>query len=536
MQNPENVQKSQGNPEILSRAHPGGPGLRREKDEKMPDPPPQAERPGERKNVSGEGREPSPGRKLPPRATIKKRSAPSTPCSDQTRGPEPSPGDQGRGDPKNPMGKSAESPDHRENPEEKPLEPPTVAPLTRASVDPLAPPSGWAERVGQSGRGDKDPCGTSGEGLAVRQDRAARASARAARAGEACDMDSRGLEHDLESSSNLGFHKKMLSAPCDMVRRGTASQNFDAAGVDQQSFAKVLSMSDCDMASRGPAQQIVVAGMVETQKGPGNFPSMSGCDMVGRELEHDLESNSSLGFQEKILCNPCDMVAESSAQQIAVAVEIQNVVRAMSGHDMVTEKICDLANEENRSNEKNPAQQIAGANAEKHSQEKISASETFWQEAFEMERQKNSCGETSDQGQRSSDEALLPAGTQDALEERENEVREFTTRSESSGGGSQAPKPPCKGFMQKCKEMVAGYLAPSTSSTRNDHPGPEENENQEGVAANDPEPNLGEGEFSPKTSELQISPLSSEKKTQEGEQNAEKPPSLGMPLILKMKT
>ena len=45
----------------------------------MPDTPPQAERPGERKNVSGEGREPSPGRKLPPRATIKKRSAPPTP-------------------------------------------------------------------------------------------------------------------------------------------------------------------------------------------------------------------------------------------------------------------------------------------------------------------------------------------------------------------------------------------------------------------------------------------------------------------------
>ena len=187
MQNLENVRKSQGNPEILSRAHPGGPGLRREKDEKIPDPPPRAERPGERKNVSGEGREPSPGRKLPPRATTKKRSAPSTPCSDQTRGPEPSPGDQGRGDPKNPMGKSAESPNHRENPEEQPLEPPTVAPLTRASVDPLAPPSGWAERVGQSGRGDTDPGGASGEGPAVRQDRAARASARAARAGEVCD-------------------------------------------------------------------------------------------------------------------------------------------------------------------------------------------------------------------------------------------------------------------------------------------------------------------------------------------------------------
>ena len=121
MQNLENVRKSQGNPEILSRAHPGGPGLRREKDEKIPDPPPQAERPGERKNVSGEGREPSPGRKLPPRATTKKRSAPSTPCSDQTRGPEPSPGDQGRGDPKNPMGKSAENQTIGKIPKKTPL-------------------------------------------------------------------------------------------------------------------------------------------------------------------------------------------------------------------------------------------------------------------------------------------------------------------------------------------------------------------------------------------------------------------------------
>ena len=186
MQNPENAQKSQGNPEVLSKAHPGGSGLRREKDEKMPDPPPQAERPGERKNVSGEGREPSPGRKLPPRATIKKRSAPPTPCSDQTRGPEPSPGDQGRGNPKNPMGKSAENPDHRENPEGKTPNFPMDTPLTRASGDPLAPPPGWVERVGQDGRGALDPCDIPGERLAVRQDPAARASARAARAGEAC--------------------------------------------------------------------------------------------------------------------------------------------------------------------------------------------------------------------------------------------------------------------------------------------------------------------------------------------------------------
>ena len=86
------------------------------------------------------------------------------------------------------------------------------------------------------------------------------------------------------------------------------------------------------------------------------------------------------------------------------------IIEPLSGCDMITGKNCDLANEENRSNEKDRAQQIGGASAEKNSQEKISASETFWQEAFEMERKKNSCGETSEQGQRSSDEALLPAG------------------------------------------------------------------------------------------------------------------------------
>ena len=265
-------------------------------------------------------------------------------------------------------------------------------------------------------------------------------------------------------------------------------------------------MSGHDIDSRGPVPQIV--GTVRVQ-GSENFSTMSGCDMV----------------------------AEGSAQQFAVAAEVRSVVTAMSDHDMVSEKNCDLANEENRSNEKDPAQQIAGASAEKNSQKKISASETFWQEAFEMERQKNSCGETSDQGQRSSDEALLPAGTQDALEEEENEVGEVTTRSESSGGRSLAPKPPCKGLMQKCKEMVAGYLAPSTSSTRNDHPGPEANQNQEGVAANNPEPNLGEGEFSPKKPASSRFLLCRQKtKRRRLNKTQEKPPSSGMPLILKMKT
>ena len=35
-----------------------------------------------------------------------------------------------------------------------------------------------------------------------------------------------------------------------------------------------------------------------------------------------------------MLSAPCDMVAEVSAQQFAVAVEVQNVVKTMSGHEM----------------------------------------------------------------------------------------------------------------------------------------------------------------------------------------------------------
>ena len=62
-----------------------------------------------------------------------------------------------------------------------------------------------------------------------------------------------------------------------------------------------------------------------------------------------------------------------------------------------------------------------------------------------MER-KNSCGETSDQGQRSSDEALLPARTQDGLEDKENGVRKFTPKSGSSRGGGQAPDSPSLGM------------------------------------------------------------------------------------------
>ena len=111
-----------------------------------------------------------------------------------------------------------------------------------------------------------------------------------------------------------------------------------------------------------------------------------------------------------------------------------------------------------------------------------------------MERQKNSRGEASEQGQRSSEEDLLSAGKEDAPN-IDNTEREYTPKSESVGGGSQAPKPPCKGFMQKCREMVVGYLAPSISTTRNNSP-EQQGETQDNQKRSEyPEPNLGEGEF-----------------------------------------
>jgi hypothetical protein len=70
--------------------------------------------------------------------------------------------------------------------------------------------------------------------------------------------------------------------------------------------------------------------------------------------------------------------------------------------------------------------------------------------------------------------------------------------------------------------MVVGYLAPSTSTTRNDNSQVESQVEQSRVQH--PEPNLGEGEFSPKSSELQILPLSSEKQILEGYRNAGKTP------------
>ncbi len=136
---------------------------------------------------------------------------------------------------------------------------------------------------------------------------------------------------------------------------------------------------------------------------------------------------------------------------------------------------------------------------------------------------KNSRRESSEQGQRSSEGELLSAWKQDAPKNDDTE-REYTPESENVGGESQAPNPLCKGFMQKCKEMVAGYLAPSTSTTRNDNPETQGESQVDQTQVQNPKPNLGEGEFSPKTSELQISPLSSEKQILEVNQIAGKTP------------
>ena len=182
----ENLRKKE-NFERFPEAHPEGSGLEEQKYKKIPDSSPLAESTGKGKNVSCERREPSPGRKLPPRATIKRRSAPQTPCSDQTRGPEPSPGEQGWADPPNPMGNSAENPAARENPEQNTPVLPPVAPLARASGDPLVTPPGWAERAGNSGRGERVPGEAPGELPAGPRDPGARACARADPAGKACD-------------------------------------------------------------------------------------------------------------------------------------------------------------------------------------------------------------------------------------------------------------------------------------------------------------------------------------------------------------
>ncbi len=69
-----------------------------------------------------------------------------------------------------------------------------------------------------------------------------------------------------------------------------------------------------------------------------------------------------------------------------------------------------------------------------------------------------------------------------------------------------------------------GYLAPSTSTTRNDNFETKGESQVDQTQVQNPKPNLGEGEFSPKTSDLQISPLSSEKPILEGDQNAGRTP------------
>ena len=191
-------------------AYPEGSGWLGTKNEKMPDPSSQAERRGEGKNVISEEENPLPGRKLPPRSTIKKRPTPQTPCPDQTRGPEPSPGGQGWVDPKNPMGKSANHPEPRDPPEgNTPVHPPDTRAIL-ASNDPLAPPPGGGERVGNSGEGERRSWRIPDGESADLRDPSARAAARAEGTGKTCVM----------------------------VRRGVAPQNLGATEVTDQTDRK----------------------------------------------------------------------------------------------------------------------------------------------------------------------------------------------------------------------------------------------------------------------------------------------------------
>ncbi len=61
-----------------------------------------------------------------------------------------------------------------------------------------------------------------------------------------------------------------------------------------------------------------------------------------------------------------------------------------------------------------------------------SASNIVWEEAQEMEKQKKSRSESSEQGQRSSEGDLLSAGKQDAPKIDDTE-REYMSKSESVG-------------------------------------------------------------------------------------------------------
>ena len=245
-------------------------------------------------------------------------------------------------------------------------------------------------------------------------------------------------------------------------------------------------MSACDMVSRGLAQQIVAAGEVEFQGFLSNVEHMSAGEMVDKE--------------------PAQGVYCAGGLQMATLEAAENFAKLDCDRNFL-----------------DPSCETVTANGKEKDAVPKSASNIFWEEAHEMEKQKNSRGESSEQGQRSSEGDLLSAGKQDAPK-NDNMEREYISKSESVGGGSQAPKPPCKGFMQKCKEMVAGYLAPSTSTTRNDNPETQGENQVDQTQMQNPKPNLGEGEFSPKTSELQISPLSSEKQILEGDQIAGRTP------------
>jgi hypothetical protein len=117
-----------------------------------------------------------------------------------------------------------------------------------------------------------------------------------------------------------------------------------------------------------------------------------------------------------------------------------------------------------------------------------SASNIFWEEAKEMEYKKILAGN------------LLSRARGNRMRQKMMILKGSTHPRVKVWEGEAKPQTPCKGFMQKCKEMVVGYMAHSTSTTRNENPETQGESQVDQTQMQNPEPNLGEGEFSHKTS------------------------------------
>ena len=244
------------------------------------------------------------------------------------------------------------------------------------------------------------------------------------------------------------------------------------------------------MDNRGTAPQNFGAARVSNNN---NLKSIHDCAMVGRVQKEKEKQNISENFESL----PCAMVAEENFFESMTCVMDSRI----------------------------SAPQILEATGKNTNENLGNTSNNFMvcDCALGAEQAKMTCGEASEQGQASSEEGILSAGMVDTHDNIKDN-NEGSPKKGSEGGGSQPPKPPCKGFMQKCREMVVGYLAPSTSSPKNDQESPEAEKEIKDTGEEDPEPNLGEGEASVRGSEPQISPLSSENQRSQGERNAERTP------------